>query len=100
MYPSTRNCQLWILDYISKAGADIYKTAIEKLDTSYSLDYEGLNTFLNELQDRSTTTGWNHIVTPQVSGDSIDLINHYGTITMEILKVQCEGYIDTQYRDA
>ena len=89
-----------ILHHGSKAGAEIYKTAIAKLATPYSVDGEGLKTFINKLQDRSTTTGWNRIVTPQVNGHSIDLINHYGTIAMDNLKVQCETYIDTQYRDA
>ena len=52
-----------ILDYGSKAGVDIYKTDITKLATPHSVDGEGLKTFLNELQDRITTTGWDYIVT-------------------------------------
>ena len=90
-----------ILNYATKTGSDIYKTAIAKLSTQYSVNGEGLKTFINELQDRSTSSGWTSIVHPIDSkGDKIDLINRYGTITMDEVKTNCNIYIDTQSRDA
>ena len=89
-----------ILNYATNAGSDIYKTAIAKLFTQYYVNGEGLKTFINELQDMSTSSGWTSIVHPADSkGDKIDLINCYGTITMDELKTHCNTYIDTQSHD-
>ena len=63
--PSPVTVSSGILNYWSKAGVYIYKSTIAKLDTPYSVDGEGLEPFINELQDRrSITTGWDRIVTP------------------------------------
>ena len=53
-----------ILNYTTKTGSDTYKTAICKLSTQYYVNGEGLKTFINKLQDRSTSSGWTSIIHP------------------------------------
>ena len=89
-----------LIDYRTSEGSSIYKTTVSPLDTKYAVDGEDLKTFINELQDRSTASRWHTILNPVIKVKSIDLLQLYGTISLDDLKTSCKSYIDQQTRDA
>ena len=82
-----------LIDYRTKEDSSIYKTAVSPLDTKYAVDGEGPKTFINTLQDRATVYGWHTILNPVIKGKSIDLLQLYGTISLDDLRTNCQSYI-------
>ena len=93
-----------ILDYTSRAGERLYEAAIKELDSKkYDGEPDGLLSFLELLEERAHKNGWNTsiLMIPSVTGTtSNNLIQDYGTITLERIKDHEETYIDTPSRDA
>ena len=88
-----------IIYFSTKEGTYLYITTIASLDTTYSVDGEEVKTFINELQHRVTSAGWDKIFTTVVGSDPVDLRRLYVAISFKYLKTHCDAYINTQSHD-
>jgi hypothetical protein len=95
-----------IIDYTTAAGAKVYRSAVEPLATKFDCQAENLKVFLNELNDRSTVTGWYDIllVPPDAQSEDImdvlDLTTSYGQLSLEQVRAHAATYIHRQVRAA
>ena len=92
-----------IIDYSTRAGEKIYSSATKELDASkYDGEAQGLMAFLELLEERATNFGWDTsiMMIPDQNGTPINLLNGYGTITLEQVRRHEESYISTQTRNA
>ena len=90
-----------IIDYKSKTGMELYKQGISSLygnDDKFTLENAKAPGFIREVKARVENMGWNNIdqgiVTYQVDGDDIDLIENYGLISMQEIQDQSKPWYE------
>ena len=92
-----------VLDYSEPAGAKLFKTATDKLATSFDCTPENLPLFLAQLRDRANVYDWNTILLIPKGGvveDTKDLIESYGELSYSDVKDHAETYVHTETRMA
>jgi hypothetical protein len=95
-----------IIDYTTAAGANVYRAAVEPLATKFDCQAENLKVFLNEVNNRTTITGWYDIllVPPDVHLEDImaviDLTTSYGQLSLEQVRAHAATYVHREVRAA
>ncbi|KAI2512052.1 hypothetical protein MHU86_2340 [Fragilaria crotonensis] len=97
-----------LLDYTRADHAKIYKSAIREVSKEpFDCEADGLYQFLKDVQDRADEMGWSDSIlkiTLEVldNGDAVqeNLIENYGTITLEQVTESELQYINEQGREA
>jgi hypothetical protein len=92
-----------VIDYNTSDGRKIYNKAVEPLATKYDLNTEGLQTFLAKVSARARESNWDAILTiPDSLPTPVDrnLIDAYGTLSLDDCKAHALSYINTQARTA
>ena len=92
-----------ILDYNSVAGAKVYRGAIAPIAIEFDCKSENLQLFLDQVRDRSTTHNWNNILLVPKGGDledPKDLIESYGEVSYEDVRLSVMQYVNTESREA
>ena len=98
-----------LLDFTKSEHSKIYKSGIRAVtDTPFDCETEGLFQFLREVQDRASEMGWmdgilNVDITEEGDEDEetlSNLIENYGTLTLEQVIAHEEEYINTESREA
>jgi hypothetical protein len=94
-----------IIDYSTREGQELYKTATAPLATKFDLKSHHLATFLEQVTDRSISQGWDDILTipndPLYPGMvSWSIIDQYGLATIERVQSHASTYIMTKSRMA
>lgn len=87
-----------VIDYSDKVGLSLWKAAIEALPTKFDMKASGTATFVEGMKAKAQEFGWSQgskqITTfENDAGAKIDLIEQYGQITPDKLKVECERFI-------
>ena len=95
------------LDYSLAEHHKIYKSGIRSIsDDPFSCEADGLFQFLREVQDRSVEMGWmDGILNVDIAGqgdepEEENLLENYGTITLEQVIESEKTYISEQQRKA
>jgi hypothetical protein len=87
------------VDYSTSAGMKIYKSAIEKLNHMFDGEVGNLRLFLQALQQRSDSFGWDGILTvPDNDGIGRNLLSEYGRVTMENVTAHAMTYVHSATR--
>ena len=85
------------IDYSTSNGAKIFKSSTASLPIKFDLEPKSINTFNEVLKDRCTNAAWdnpgNSIITMQVGARVLNVIDHYGEISLEDVRQECERYI-------
>ena len=85
------------LDYGSAAGAKIYKNSTAPLPVTFDMEPESIFTFNDVLRDRCTSAAWStpqaDILSIPVDGRMLNLIDHYGEISLQQVRTHCQTYI-------
>ena len=98
-----------LLDFTKSEHSKIYKSGIRAVtDTPFDCETEGLFQFLREVQDRASEMGWmdgilNVDITEEGDEDEetlSNLIENYGTLTLEQVIAHEEEYINTEFHEA
>ena len=96
------------LDYSLSEHQKIYKSGIRAVsDDAFSCEGEGLYQFLREVQDRAMEMGWmdgilnvNTNFDPEGEAEEENLLENYGTVTLEQVIESERAYIAEQQRKA
>ena len=92
------------IDFSTSEGAKLNKTAVSALPFMFDVESGSINTFNEILMDRCITCGWNHeqadILTVPVDGESRNLIEDYGNISIDEIRTHCQGYVLNRTRQA
>jgi hypothetical protein len=93
-----------IIDYSTAAGVKLYGKATEPLKDLYDGNEADLGLFLQQVKTRAEVFGWNHVlaVPPDLANpdETLDLIQHYGELTLEQVRAFAETYVNNQSRAA
>ena len=96
-----------VIDYSTKSGSAIWSAATEALSKDeFDCVPDGLRDFLELVQIRGGEMGWHNSVLSipndpaDVTGSAKDLVESYGSITMEHLRTCAQAYVNTQTRVA
>ena len=95
-----------IIDYRTASGSKLFKGATAALPTLFDGEPEHLQLFLAQLQDRAMTYGWEHILdvatnpNQPILGQLVNLITHYGQVTIEQVRAHAATYVNTPVRAA
>jgi hypothetical protein len=92
-----------VIDFSQPAGAKLFKSATEKLTTTFDCEPENLHLFLVQLRDRSNTFDWNTIMLIPKGGDEEnpkDLIESYGELSHADVRRHADSYVHTETRMA
>lgn len=85
------------IDYSTSNGAKIFKSSTASLPIKFDLEPKSINTFNEVLKDRCTNAAWdnpgNSIINMQVGGRTLNIIEHYGEISLEEVRRECETYV-------
>lgn len=85
------------IDYSTASGAKIFKSSTASLSIKFDLEPKTINTFNEVLKDRCTSAAWdvadNSIITVQVGARLLNIIDHYGEVTLEQVRQECERYV-------
>ena len=82
------------IDYGTSAGAKLYKQAVEKLKTEYDMKGDTIHLFLVQLEDRSTSMGWEVICKiPDENGVIRNLFTEFGRLTERALEDHAAVYM-------
>ena len=85
-----------VLDYTTKHGFNLWTKGIASLDTPVDLKTGATEVYRSELTQRSINQGWSALFKlKDDKGDDINLIDHYGRITLEQVKAQTEDLVGT-----
>jgi hypothetical protein len=93
-----------IIDYSTREGQKPFEMAMESLKDDFALDHKGLSGFLEQLAGQARTSGWSDII--QIPPDlnnidkGVDLLSHYGSITLEQVQAHAETYAHDNNRAA
>ena len=87
------------IDYGTSAGVKIYKQAVEKLKTEYDLKGDTIHLFLVQLEDRSTSMGWEVICRiPDEDGVVRNLFTEFGRLTEKAMEDHASIYMGLEDR--
>lgn len=99
--PGTHNVTN-IIDYSSRTGTALYQDGTKSLydeDEKFDLQAAKATSFIKKMQARAQKMGWDDstqgILTYQVDGQDIDLLEHYGRIEMSIIRDQSKPWYET-----
>ena len=92
------------IDFSTSEGAKLNKTAVSALPFMFDVESGSINTFNEILMDRCITCGWNNgradILTIPVDGENRNLIEDYGNISIDDIRIHCQGYVLNHTRQA
>jgi hypothetical protein len=89
-----------LIDYNTKAGVEVAKTATLKLSVAHDLDREHLNGFLEALRNRAIQQGWyDGIFRVVQNGIELNIVESYGTLTRAAIDAAARARIfaDTRH---
>jgi hypothetical protein len=95
-----------VIDYSTQSGIKIFNKSVEKLqDTPFDIDADGLHSFLNAVQERADSFGWEHILmVPKdilfPDEDHTSLTRNFGELSMEQVRDHALTYMHNQCRAA
>ena len=93
-----------IIDFKSRGGRHLYDSGKKPLDTKFDLKASGILQFMRGTRDRCDEMAFS-VGTMQVTiftnadGEPIDIIRHFGQISMESLRTGCEPFISGAGRE-
>ena len=90
------------IDYSTASGAKIFKSSTASLPIKFDLEPKSINTFNEVLKDRCTSAAWDNpgssIITIQVGVRTLNVIDHYGEISLDEVRRECATYVTLQTR--
>jgi hypothetical protein len=93
-----------VIDYSTATGAKLYAKATEALKDLYNGSEGDLGLFLQQIKTRAEAFGWVHIlaVPPDLADpdETINILQHYGQITLAEVQAFAATYVETQTRAA
>ena len=92
-----------VIDFSQPAGAKLFKTATEKLTSTFDCEPENLHLFLVQLRDRANTFDWSTILLIPKGGDEEnpkDLIESYGELSHADVRRHADTYVHSETRMA
>ena len=99
-----------VIDYSTSEGIKLYAAATRSLYPKESVPFNctaaALKDFIGLITDRSYSQGWSTILeigldpTDLINGDTINLLENYGNVTMATIRAHVEAYIGTNTRAA
>ena len=89
-----------IIDFRTPEGCKLYEKASKPLKHDFDCTTGNLSVMLHELSDRAKTYGWYDGILDIDVGDgkTINLITHYGELTLEQVKTHVTSYISGKNR--
>jgi hypothetical protein len=88
-----------LLDYRTGEGIKIYGKAAAPLDVLFNGDSGGLRLFLSKVQQRATQFGWTTILQINKAAQVYNLIENYGQVTIESVRLQAMAIEAANSRD-
>jgi hypothetical protein len=88
-----------LLDYRTGEGIKIYGKSMAPLDVLFNGDSGGLCLFLSKVQQRATQFGWTAILQINQAAQVYNLIESYGQVTIESVKLQAMAIEAASSRD-
>ena len=88
------------LDYTNPADVKLYNKAVQPLEPEFDLDPSGLKLFLENLKQRAFVSNWNNTLTVPSQGIVYNLIDEYGTVSLEDVRRRAMIYHGRQTRSA
>lgn len=96
-----------VINFGTKDGREFYKMAIAALeeDSPYDCEPDGLHRFVKSLEERATEFNWTKangtmMIHVPASGQHINLVTHYGMVTMQEVKEYELTYVFNDVREA
>lgn len=93
-----------VIDYSTAAGAKLYAKAMEPLKDLYDGNEADVGLFLQQVKTQSKVFGWTHILAVPLDianpDETMNLIQHYGELNLEQVRVFVQTYINNQARAA
>jgi hypothetical protein len=76
------------INYLTGEGMKMYGKAAAPLDVPFSGDAALLRLFLSKVRQRVTQSGWTGILQVMQNGAQMSLIENYGQLTLESIRLQ------------
>jgi len=88
------------LDYTTTNGSKIFKQASAPLDFKFDCEESSVQTFIETLRDRATSSGWESPNADIMTVNNINLLDSYGVVTLQQSQTHVSTYIDQPTRTA
>jgi len=88
------------LDYTTSSASKIFKQASASLDYKFDCEESSVQTFIETLRDRSTSSGWDSNQANIIDINGTNLMDEYGLLTLDQIRTHVITYIETQTRTA
>jgi hypothetical protein len=88
------------LGYSIPANAKLYYKAIMPLETKFDLTQANMKDFLEAFKSRATLMNWQVTMNIMVNGVQLNLIEHYGLVSIKEVRQHVLTYNGTATRDA
>ena len=89
-----------ILDYNNKNNSYIFKEATKALPTIFKLNEPNVHVLLDELKTRAQTFGWDRVLTVDVQGTPINVLDGHGRMTIQHCQAHADTYVNANQHDA
>ena len=89
-----------IIDYSTTEGMKLYSKAIVPLSIQFSLEASKLNSFLQLFRARADSANWWPMLTFFQDGQIYNLVDHYGILKRDTIKIKGQSYTGRPSRDA
>ena len=89
-----------IVNYGSSEGMKIYNAVVAALSTKYSGNSSEMHIFLNNVNERGRSFGWQNILNVPKDGGTRNLVDQYGLVTLEDIRAHALIYKNALARDA
>ena len=89
-----------VVDFTTKAGAEVYARAVESLPTKFTFTEPNIPVLIDELTTRTANAAWAHLFDIPVQNGSKNLLTQYGQLTWKECHDHVATYIHNQTRQA
>lgn len=88
------------LDYTTTNASKIFKQASAPLDYKFDCEESSVQTFIETLRDRSTSSGWDSNQASIININGTNLFDEYGLLTLDQIRAHVITYVATETRTA
>jgi hypothetical protein len=89
-----------VLNYSTNEGMKIYNAAVAGLSTKYNGNTSDMHIFLKNIKERGQSFGWHRILEIPKGGDTFNLIDQYGLVSLSEIQDHANVYEAANGRDA
>jgi hypothetical protein len=89
-----------VLDYTDVGSIKLYYRAVEAMDPLFDVEPAGLKLFLENVRKKSVSFNWMMTLNVNVNGQTLNLIDHYGAITLPDVRTHALTYNGQHVRNA